>query len=253
MGNKYRKNYLTQVIARIDFLSPLSSLQEALPAAVGEVSTRFFPIPEPKEIVGREFWISSETKQVNEKDIITKEWHFFGKRREKRLVITREFMFVEFKVYESFDDFRTHFIGISDGLFGTFDDLQVKRLGLRYINNIEVPGPNKFSWNAYLNRNLLSILNIPADKAKIARAFNNLDLNLGDFTLRFQYGMHNPDYPAPIRKKIFVLDYDAYTTGLLTKEEIHQTLPILHDEIEQLFEKSITDKLRGIMDVERQR
>lgn len=135
-------------------------------------------------------------------------------------------------------------------MFEAFSDLQVKRLGLRYINSVEAPGPNKFSWNAYLNRNLLSIFNIPVDKAKIARAFHNLELNLGDLTLRFQYGIHNPDYPAPIRKRVFILDYDAYTTGFLAKEEIHQTLPVLHDEIEQLSEKSITDKLRGIMNAE---
>jgi len=62
--------------------------------------------------------------------------------------------------------------------------------------------------------------------------------------------MHNPDYPARIRKKIFILDYDAYTTSLLTREEIRQSLPIFHDQIEQLFEKSITGRLREIMNVQ---
>ena len=101
MGNKYEKNYLTQVIARIDFLSPLNSLQDVLPTAVATLSKELFPIPEPKEIIGRELMVSSETKQVQEKEIATKEWHFFGKEREKRLVITPASMFVEFKVYQS--------------------------------------------------------------------------------------------------------------------------------------------------------
>jgi len=247
MGNKYKKNYLTQVIARIDFLSPLASLREVLPAAVGTLSKNYFPIPEPKQIIGRELMVSSETKQIQEKEIATKEWHFFGKEREKRLVITPGSMFVEFKVYGSFEELLSHFLSISDGLFNSFGDLQVKRLGLRYINNIQGPGPNLFSWNAYLNKNLLCILNMPEDRTKIARAFHNLELNMGDFVVRFQYGMHNPDYPAPIRKKTFILDYDAYTTSLLTKEEIRQSLPVFHDQIEQLFEKSITDRLREIM------
>jgi len=247
MDNKYKRNYLTQVIARVDFLSPLNSLKDVLPAAVGTLSKDLFPIPEPKQIIGREFMVSSEIKQVQEKEIATKEWHFFGKEREKRLVITPESMFVEFKVYGSFAELLSHFSRISDGLFDSFGDLQIKRLGLRYINNLQVPGQNLFSWNTYLNKNLLCILNIPADRAKIARAFHNLELNMGDFIVRFQYGMHNPDYPAPIRTKNFILDYDAYTTGLLTKEEIRQSLPVFHDQIEQLFENSITDRLREIM------
>lgn len=251
MGHKYEKNYLTQVITRIDFLSPLNSLRDVLPPAVASLSKELFPIPEPKEIIGREFMVSSEAKQVQEREIATKEWHFFGKEREKRLVITPESMFVEFKVYGSFEELLSHFLSISDGLFGSFGDLQVKRLGLRYVNNLQVPGPNLFSWNAYLNKNLLSMLNIPADRTRIARAFNNLELNMGDFVVRFRYGMHNPDYPAPIRKKTFILDYDAYTTSLLTKEEIRQSLPVFHEQIEQLFENSITDRLRGIMNVQR--
>ena len=88
MDRKYKKNYLTHVIGRIDFLSPLSSLQEALPTSVGTVSKSLFQVPEPKEIVCHEFWIQSDTKQVQEKNVTTKEWHFFGKEREKRLVIT---------------------------------------------------------------------------------------------------------------------------------------------------------------------
>jgi uncharacterized protein (TIGR04255 family) len=61
--------------------------------------------------------------------------------------------------------------------------------------------------------------------------------------------MHNPDYPSPIKKKSFILDYDAYIVGLLTKAEINRNLEILHDEIEKMFELSITEKLRGMMNV----
>jgi uncharacterized protein (TIGR04255 family) len=62
--------------------------------------------------------------------------------------------------------------------------------------------------------------------------------------MRFQYGMHNPDYPAPIKKKIFILDYDAYCNGILTKNDIFKYLPIFHEEVQKLFENSISDKLR---------
>jgi len=226
-------------------------LKEELSPDVVATSIKYFPVPEPKEIKGIEFLIGHQLDRLERKETTTKEWNFHGKERDKRLLINQEHMFVEFTVYKSFDDLTTHFIAVVDSLFDTFSELQVRRLGLRYINTLDIPGSNIFRWNAYLNRDLLSIFNVPSDKTKIIRAFHNLELNFGDFTLRFQYGMQNPDYPAPIKRKLFILDYDAYTTGLLTKEDIHQSLPIFHEGIEHLFENSITDKLRAKMNVER--
>lgn len=249
MSRQYQRNYLKQVIARIDFLSPLASLKEDLPREIGDISKEFFPIPEPKEVTGQEVLFGPQPDQVERKQTHLTEWHFFGKEREKHLLITQEYLFVEFTNYTSFELFSDHFMSVVDALFSAFGDLQIKRMGLRYINNIELSGSNKFSWQPYLNRNLLSIFKAAPDQSKISRAFHSLDLNLSDFTLRFQYGMHNPDYPAPIRRKVFVLDYDAYTTGILSKDEVHGNLPIFHDQIEKLFENSITDKLRGMMDV----
>ncbi len=250
MGEKYKRNYLTQVIVRLDFLSPLSLVQESLPKKIAEVSSRFFPIPEPKDVLRLELQMPPDSKDMRGKEINTKEWNFFDKNREKRLVITPEFMFVEFLSYNSYKDLSEHFFAISNCLFETFSEMQVKRFGLRYINNIEMSGSNVFNWSTYLNRNLLCIFNILSDNSRVTRAFHNFEQNIGDFVLRFQYGMSNPDYPALIKRKIFVLDYDAYTSSLLTKEEIIQTLPLLHDEIENLFEKSITDNLRKKMNAD---
>jgi len=219
-----------------------------MPGELATTSKKYFPILEPKEIALQKLTIGPSAPQVEKADTI-REWHLWGKEREKHLVITQFFMFIEFTRYSTFEDFGAHFTTLVDSLFDVSKELRVRRLGLRYINNIELAGRNSFSWSTYLNRNLLSIFKLSQDKAKIARAFHNLELNLGDYTLRFQYGMPNPDYPAPIRKRIFVLDYDAYSVGVLTKDEIRQSLPVLHDEIESMFESCITDKLRGMMNV----
>lgn len=237
---------LVKTIARIDFLSPQSTLQKELPASLSKLCIKLFPIPEPKDVILKEVSFSPPGKDVpTAKDISLKEWHFFGKQREKHLYLDHTAMFIEFLKYESFDDFKEYFFSISDALYDSFKDLQVMRLGLRYINNIEFPGKNVFYWNPYLNSNLLAIFKIPQDKSKITRAFHNLEMNFGDYNIRFQYGMNNPDYPAPIKKRFFVLDYDAYTTGSLEKEDIHQLLPIFHSEIKRLFDKSVTNKLKS--------
>ena len=162
-------------------------------------------------------------------------------------------MFVEFNIYTCFDDFVNHLSKILKSLFGVFNELQVERFGLRYINEIEINTDDikdPFNWGNYLHDDLLSIFNIPDEKTNITRAFHNLEIIYADFILRFQYGMHNPDFPAPIKKKQFILDYDAYMTGILDKEDILENLSVFHEEIEKLFEKSITDSLRVKMNAE---
>ncbi len=59
--------------------------------------------------------------------------------------------------------------------------------------------------------------------------------------------MHNPDYPANIVKKIFILDYDAYCEGAQEKNEILKNLDKFHLKIQQLFEYCIQDELRKVM------
>ncbi|HOX15997.1 MAG: hypothetical protein BWX58_00089 [Deltaproteobacteria bacterium ADurb.Bin026] len=252
MGNKYAKNYISKVIVRIDFLNSLVALNDDIPSKLSSACKQNFPIPEPKEIPLHELHIGPAVQNltsVEEERKTIREWHFYGPDRTRHLTITQFFMHIEYTRYGTFEDFEASFTSIVDALYDTYNELQIKRFGLRYINNIELAGENRFSWSAYLNRNLLSILNVPRDKSNIIRAFQNLELKLGDCILRFQFGMHNPDYPSPIKKKSFILDYDAYIVGLLTKAEINRNLEILHDEIEKMFELSITEKLRGMMNV----
>jgi len=135
-------------------------------------------------------------------------------------------------------------------LFGIYDDFEGKRLGLRYINEITLPENNVLDWTNYLDERLLTSLNFPQDPSKICRAFNNLELNYGDLIIRFQYGMFNADYPALIRKKSFILDYDAYYQGPQNLEDVKHNIDIFHEAIQTLFEYSISDKLRSLMGVE---
>ena len=60
--------------------------------------------------------------------------------------------------------------------------------------------------------------------------------------------MFNPDYPAPIKKKIYTLDFDMYVTKILNKTDIKETLDRFHEKVSEFFEDVITDDLRKIME-----
>lgn len=222
-------------------------MEKNLPAKLSRQIGKYFPIPEPKKAAfAKEFQITSGgVKETVNKEFF--EWHFFGKEREKELVISPDTMFINYLKYDSFEILVEDFQGAFSKLFELQNDLQVRRVGLRYMNNIEIKDEDPFAWEPYLNQNLLGVLNFYGEKQLISRAFHNLEFNFGDSNLRFQFGMHNPDYPSPIRKKQFILDYDAYYVGVIDYGEVEGILRTFHRKIQDLFEMSITENLRVIM------
>ena len=57
MDIKYQKNYLTEVIVKIDFLNPINSLEDKFPTNLKPEIKRLFPIAEPQDIIAGEFQI----------------------------------------------------------------------------------------------------------------------------------------------------------------------------------------------------
>lgn len=246
MSVRYNKNYLTFVIARVDFSSPLKT--DELPASLRKTILEEFPIPEPKTIMEQEVIIIPQEKVELKGNVAGIEWNFHGKMREKLLVMSPTFLSITYeKSYGSFEILQSEFLSIVEKLFEVYENIDVVRLGLRYINEISLPEKNPLSWEEYLNPNLLTILDIPEKKEDILREFSELILKVEDMNLTFKYGIHNPDFPAPIRRKIFILDFDAQYASLQEYTDIKYNLAKAHTEIENLFERCIKNRLRVIM------
>jgi len=245
---KYPTPFLREVIVRLDYSNPLTKLSKFLPAKIRDIVTPSFPIGEPKEFISRELRISKDL--TKEKIVEGTDWFFHGIDREKTLILARDNINISYTKYGSFDTLKNEFLPIVKELFTYYDDFQGKRLGLRYINEITLPENRVLEWEDYLNGSLLANMSFPEDPSKICRAFSNLELSEGDLIVRFQYGMFNPDYPAPIRKKSFILDYDAYYQGALNFEDINPKLDKFNVAIKSIFERSILDGLRRIMGVQ---
>jgi uncharacterized protein (TIGR04255 family) len=241
----YKRNFLTEVIARIDFVSPLDAVAKELPKAFSKVALMHFPIDEPKPAFAQELLVSEKEIATRRQEFM--EWNFHGRNRDKRLTLTPQAFFVTYKKYEAYENLRTEFVAVVEVFFSCFEQAQPSRLGLRYINQLDVPGENPLDWGRYVNDRLLGLFSYSVQDAEPARIFHNFEAVFRNFNLRFQFGLHNPDYPAPIRRRLFILDYDAYFNGLLEPREISSSLDVYHDAIQALFEQSITDQLREVM------
>ena len=94
---------------------------------------------------------------------------------------------------------------------------------------------------------MLGLLQRFNDREHVNRLFNTVESRYDDLGVRFNFGLPNPDFPALIRRRVFVLDIDAYVQGAQDRNDIVANMDRAHDRIQQLFEESITDELRTAM------
>lgn len=247
MSNCYKHPYLNKVIARIDFTARIQLPQKGLTKKLSDEILKLFSIPEPREVLTKKVQLSLEgTTESHEKQ---NHLFFHSSTREKLLCISPDFLYIEINRYSTYDILKQEFNIILDKLFEA-EEFSANRFGLRFINNIDIAEDNPLQWENYINQALLYMFDATKNKSFLSRAFTNIVQQFDDgMLLNFNYGMHNPDFPTRIKRKLFILDYDASYQGVLSKDEIKSKIDIAHERIEQLFENSITDSLRTKMDL----
>ncbi len=245
---KYKKNFVTEVIARVDFVTPLLGVGETLPPELSKLALGPFPIAEPHDGVRHKVKIDSTGFEEHREPF--KEWRFHGKERTKTLTIGQQVVLVQHEEYQTYDLVRDEFCRIIRGVAQLSPLVQTSRVGLRYVNIIKLPTGKPTDWSSYLNPNLLSLFEFPpeGDQPALSRVFHSIDLALDGFNLRYRLGMNNPDYPARIRQRVFVLDYDAYTDSAGELGNVCSLLDRFHAKIQEYFETSVRDPLREMLD-----
>lgn len=237
----YKRSPLKTVIARLDFVSPVAELDDAVPAAVTKAIAKTFPIAEPNEGVAHELRLGADRVQAESRR--RKEWNFYGKNRQKRLLLASNCLFVETSQYVSFEAFEKDFALVVSAFEKTFADTVVSRFGLRFVNHVQLPSLEKDKVATLINPDLLQTLTFAADDA-VKRSFSVLELGYEDLSVTFQSGFPNPDHPAVLKNPLFVIDMDAYVQSALSFAEVMQQMGVAHEKIQALFERSIRDPLR---------
>jgi len=243
----YRNPFLKEVIVRIDFPAPAYD-DKSLPKTVANKAINNFPIQEERKALSQELTLSPS--EIHHKRQEFTEWHFHGIKRQKKLIITPRFIAISYSRYTSFEELKDGFLQVTSVMFEHDPDIRASRLGLRYINHIDIPKHDPYEWGDLINRELLGLFEHFSDRKNIInRIFHIVEYKYeDDIQLKFQFGVPNPDFPAPVRAPLFVLDMDAYYNGLQDKNDISDNLNNSHERIQHLFENSITDNLRRLMD-----
>ena len=255
MATKYKKTYLNKVIIRADFFPEFKIRENNIDSSITKEIINRFPIEEPVDYIKHEVEINAKKEEISHSSGKALSLNYYGRKKEKHLSVNEENIFIEYSIYDSFENLKNDFLFVFNSLLDFYKDITIKRLGLRYVNVIDFTNNDNnelLKWDKYINNNMLCIFQIVGedDKKFVSRAFHNLEINYGNMNLRVQYGMHNPDYPACIRKKVFILDFDGYFQGIIEKGDIESNLIEFHGKIYEMFEKSIKDDLRRLMNNE---
>jgi uncharacterized protein (TIGR04255 family) len=252
MDNKYEKPFLKSVIFRIDLAQPLSQSKK-LASDFHEIIKGKFPLKE--DISGIRFEATmgiagKDQGTVKQTQRAVTSYKFTDASGKTILMLEPEpsNLNLSFNSYNNSDELKEFINTIVTAVNRTYGDTLIKRTGLRYINDIILDG-DAFQWAPFINLHLISLLDFPPDKKKISRGLGRIELVGDNYSVLFQFGMFNPEYPNPIARKEFILDYDCYTMEEMSIIEIPKTIEDLHKAVKGLFEISILDELRDIMGV----
>lgn len=235
----YKRNYIEEVICRIDFASPIIELKTSMPKNVFDVVKQYFPIAEPQDIIGTELKIDPLSGPTVHQ-IATKQWVFWARNRFNRCTIEPQSVVFSIRQYNVFEELENAINEILDVIMKTYPDNQGKRLGLRYINNISIEKGSNWIENKFFDA-LSEHKNEKTTRLLTTLEYANYDK---DLSIRLMYGYNNPDYPSIMKKDEFVIDIDSYTTSIIYQEDISKYITDMHQEVQACFEKMITDSFR---------
>ena len=244
----YEKSFLKQVIVRIDFAAPLEKLDKAPPTRFVTPIASHFPIIEPTDVVTQE--VSFNPDGIAHRNITERQWNYFSRDRDRQLTISPTAAYIQYTRYTAFKEMKKHFEVLTDAIGVAFPGTIVARFGLRYINQIEGLVDDATQWGEFINNDLIKPRAFFLEDDSLTRLVNISELQYGSVAIRFQHGMPNPDFPATIRRPMFVIDIDATVSEAHDLNQSKAYIDEAHTRIQDLFERSITQALRERMNVQ---
>lgn len=249
---KYKNTFINQVIIRIDFLQFLDT-DKLFSDEIERVILKQFPRRGMDQILRFDminFEIdpnkpSTPKAQKETREGIQREY-YSGKNK---IILSNKFIAYEVNQYDSFE---AHFQSIQTILLSLYSKQKITsaRIGIRYINlfDSESIKLRKNMFSPEISAKFVAKEFISEKGLNLIRAMNMNEYQVENMLLNFRFGMFNPDYPNPLRKDSFALDYDCFTTEPLeSMDEVLRNIIKGHDAIQELFEASITDSLRKVL------
>jgi len=188
-------------------------------------------------------------------------WKFTDPDDIWSVVIALDFITIETRRYEAFEDFLQRLRELLAAFGESFPHTIGTRVGLRYINEIRAADER---WADVVRPGLLGPLGEPELAGEIDQVIQQLVLKVDDDQgINFRHGVlegtavqPSPGDEPPV-SKFYLLDYDAYReyprpgSLLLDPDVVCRQVETHHEAIERLFRWSITEDYTASLGVRR--
>jgi len=253
----YRNSFLNQVIVRIDFLQFVPTHMTFSESIEKEI-LKIFPRRGKDQIIRfnsiNVVFDQSNNGLPNANGQILEgiQREYFSNDGVNKLILTNKFIVFEINKYSSFKEHKQWIQSILLTFFQR-NRVPVNRTGIRYINMFQQPKV-KLQKNFFTQEIAASMYTkfVETDgEPRMIRSMHMTEYRIDEMTMNFRYGMFNPEYPNSLKKNDFVLDFDFFSNDVIDSADgILHVLDKGHCEIQSLFERSITDSLREVMNNE---
>lgn len=251
----YRKNFLTNVVLRLDF-DAIAALRESVSIDVRPAfSARLaetFPVVSGKPTATLAVNVGPMGAAISQQMTGVVWDHRRVENGTQLIQLTPESMSIEYGKddFDHFPLFRAHVQLAVDSLIAEYHPHHVNRLGLRYINQVTLPEGNPLDWAGILRPDLITAAKAGAlQDTQIVRSMHQITVRRGDHTSVFNYGLINPDFPNALARRVFVLDYDCSQVGQIAVGDILASVDQANTICETMFENSVDAGLREIMEI----
>lgn len=247
----YKSNFLTRVIFRIDY-NQINRLQTEKKPDISKAIEAKYPFTKGMPTTQFNINLSNTGAGLDQQDTGFVWEHRSDEKSKKVFAIAPTHLTLDYgkSQYDHYPLFREEVKYIYDNFINIYKINDISRIGLRFVNVITLKEGNPLDWGGIINEKLaISSIAGQLEGMKITRTMHQLHALYDDISVLFNYGIFNRDYPNPIARREFILDYDCYITGGIPATDTLNRLDDLNRVAENAFENSIERGLRDIMEV----
>lgn len=242
----YNNSCLSQVIIRVDFLEFIEN-DDLFSSTLEKEIRQFFQQKSMPKVIRYQTMNVIKDHNGTRAEHTTQEGiqQEYSNDENNKIIISNKFIILEINKYSTYENMIKMFTPIIKSITEQHQ-VTSTRTGIRYINFFNEEGikPQK---NFFIS-SIGALLETKQSVRDCTRAMAMSEYIIDDMHLNFRYGMYNPQYPQVIKKPSFVLDYDCYIEGAISGyDTIMNHIQKGHDNIQLIFEDSITSQLRKVM------
>jgi uncharacterized protein (TIGR04255 family) len=247
----YERDFLSRVILRADFTGSPISLPNEPSEFTRKVADRF-PVATSTPVRDVMFNVTDVGGAIVNNHDRGHQWSH-RKSVDGTIVVILEADFISLEYgpadYKGYAQIAEDFAYIADALGESFGIPEFSRVGLRYINEIRLPG-RALDWDGVIAPGLISttLHRVVAD-GRLQRSMHQLCELHGDDQVLLTHGLFNPDFPAPLVQKHYIIDIDCSRNGQISAGDSKAVVKRLNSLAASTFEGCIDEKLRKEMGV----